>query len=63
MTLLQALISWLVLFAVAFANGGFHGFFYTGCLGEQRANQVSCGTGIVTIGVAVWLLSRRWRFV
>jgi hypothetical protein len=63
MTLLQALISWLVLFAVAFANGAFREFFYRGYLGEQRANQVSCGTGIVMIGVAVWLLSRRWRFV
>jgi hypothetical protein len=62
MTLIQALISWLVLFAVAFANGAIREFAYTAYLGEHRANQVSCGTGIVLIGAAVWLLSRRWRF-
>jgi hypothetical protein len=63
MTLARALISWLLLFVVAFANGAFREFFYTAYLGEHRANQVSCGTGIVLIGLAVWLLSRRWRFL
>jgi hypothetical protein len=62
MTLVRALISWLVLFAVAFANGAFREFCYTASLGEHRANQVSCGAGIVLIALAVWLLSRRWRF-
>jgi hypothetical protein len=63
MTLMQALISWLVLFAIAFANGAIRELGYTAYLGEHRANQVSCGTGIVLIGLAVWLLSRRWRFL
>jgi hypothetical protein len=63
MTLVQALLSWIVLFVIAFANGATRDLLYMAYLGEHRANQVSCGTGIVLFGIAVWLLSRRWRFL
>jgi hypothetical protein len=62
MTWAKALISWLILFVIAFANGAFRSLYYVRFLGEQRANQVSCGTGILAFGIAIWLLSRRWRF-
>lgn len=63
MTLVQALLAWLVLFVVAFANGLLRAVFLKTYLGDLRAHQVSCGIGIVLITAAVWLLSRRWRFL
>src|SRR5271157_2671645 len=63
MTLAQALIAWLVLLMVAFANGMLRAVFLKTYLGDLRAHQVSCGIGIVLITAVVWLLSRRWRFL
>ena len=62
MTLAKALIAWLLLFAIAFTNGAFRELWYARFMREQRANQVSCGIGIVLFSVAIWALSRRWPF-
>jgi hypothetical protein len=58
----RALLTWLLLFAVAFANGALREFTYRRTLGEALANQVSCGIGIAAIWAAVWAIGGHWRF-
>ena len=53
------MIAWLLLFAVAFTNGALRAVGYQKYLGEWRANQVSCGIGIIAIWVVVWALGKR----
>lgn len=61
MTIIKSVWAWLILLGVAIANGSFRAY-YAGHLGADRANQVSCGTGIALIAAAVWILSRYWPF-
>jgi hypothetical protein len=63
MTLKRTLIAWLALFAVAFANGAFRQVAYQPYLGETRANQVSCGIGIILLLACMWGITRGWRLV
>jgi hypothetical protein len=59
-TPLRALLSWLVLLAVAVANGALRQLAYPRSLGDLAARQISTGVGAVALGVAIWLLLRRW---
>ena len=61
MTIPKALCGWLILLAIAFANGAFRAY-YERYLGAHRANQVSCGIGVALFAVAVWIVDRRWPF-
>jgi hypothetical protein len=56
----RAVLSWLVLVAVAFANGALRVFAYPPTLGDFAARQVSAGIGALLLGAAMWLLLRRW---
>jgi len=60
MTPVRALLSWLVLLAVAFLNGALRQLAYPSTLGDFAARQVSTGVGAVGLGVAIWFLLRRW---
>lgn len=60
MTPFRALLSWLVLLVLAFANGALRQFVYPSTLPAFAASQVSAGTAAVAFGVAIWLLLRRW---
>lgn len=60
MTPVRALLSWLVLLAVAFLNGAVRQLAYPPSLGDFAARQVSAGAAAVLFGVAIWLLLRRW---
>jgi hypothetical protein len=60
MTVGRALLSWLALLAVAFANGALRQLAYPATLGDFAARQVSTGIGAVVLGGAMWLLLRRW---
>src|SRR5574341_48386 len=60
MTPLRAILSWLVLLVVAFANGALRQLAYPSTLGDFAARQVSTGGGAVALGAAIWLLLRRW---
>ncbi len=60
MTLFRAVLSWFVLLAVAFLNGAVRQFAYPSTLGEFAARQISTGVGAVALGVAIWLVLRRW---
>jgi hypothetical protein len=60
MTPFRAVLAWLVLLAVAFGNGALRQLAYPAALGDFAARQVSTGVGAVALGVAIWLLLRRW---
>lgn len=60
MTPVRALLSWLVLLAVAFVNGALRTFAYPSTLGDFAARQVAAVIGGVALGVAMWFLLRRW---
>jgi hypothetical protein len=58
-TLSRALVSWLVLLVVAFANGTLRVLAYPATLSDFAARQVAAGVGAVLLGVAIWLLLLR----
>jgi hypothetical protein len=60
MTPSRAAWSWLVLLAVAFANGALRQLAYPATLGDFAARQVAAGVGAVALGATIWLLLRRW---
>jgi hypothetical protein len=60
MTPLRALLSWLVLLAVAFLNGTLRVAAYPATLSDFAARQVAAGIGAVLLGIAIWFLLRRW---
>lgn len=54
------LLYWLVLMALAIANGILREGTYGKHIPELRAHQLSTLIGATVFGVAVWLFSRRW---
>jgi hypothetical protein len=60
MTPVRAVLSWLVLLAVAFVNGAIRQLAYPSTLGDFAARQVSAGVGAVLFGIAIWLLLGPW---
>jgi hypothetical protein len=60
MTPLRAVLSWLVLLAVAFLNGALRQFAYPSAIGDFAARQVATGVGAVALGAAIWFILRRW---
>ncbi len=62
MTLPRAIICWLVLLVVAFANGAFRAAGYGRYFDERTANQISCIAGIILLGLTIWAIGRRWPF-
>jgi hypothetical protein len=60
MTATRAILGWLVLLAVAFLNGAVRQLAYPSWLGDFEARQVAVGTGALALGLAMWLLLRRW---
>ncbi len=62
MTIKRALLGWLALLVVGFANGVVRGLLLTPYLQEPRARQLSTVLAILLLGAAIWLLTGRWRF-
>jgi hypothetical protein len=56
----RALLSWLALLVVAFANGALRQFAYPSSLGDFAARQVAAVVGAVAFGLVIWFLLRRW---
>ena len=54
-------LAWIPMLFIAIANGAVREICYVNYLGELRAHQVSCATGIVFLGVYIWFLIRTWR--
>ncbi len=57
----RALAAWFALLVVAVANGALRQLVLVRGVGELAAHQLSCATGIVLLGAAAYLLTRRWR--
>ena len=62
MTPLRALLSWLLLLAVAFLNGALRVVAYPASLGDFAARQVAAVVGALLFAAVVWALVRRWPF-
>ena len=54
------LLAWIPLVLIAIANGAMREALFTKRLGEPRAHQLSCATGILLFAVYVWALVRIW---
>ena len=59
--IVKAIALWFVLLVIAFTNGALRGLLYEQRLGELRAHQLSSVTAVLLLGVAIWLLTGRWR--
>jgi hypothetical protein len=46
---------------IAILNGAVRELWLVNYLGELRAHQVSSATGIVLLGVYIWIIIRNWR--
>jgi hypothetical protein len=53
--------AWFGLMIVAILNGTLRTFGFAKVIPELRAHQLSCFTGILLIGLAVWLLDKKWE--
>lgn len=62
MTRFRAFLVWLLLFAIAFANGAFREGVIRRFLGELPAHQLSCALGTSLILLAVVVVGRKWPF-
>jgi hypothetical protein len=62
MTTGRALLVWLLMIPLAFANGTLRQFGYGPRLGEPAAHQLSCVTAVFAFGILVVVTSRRWPF-
>ncbi len=52
--------AWFLLLVVAFVNGALRAILFESWLGELRAHQLSCLTGITLFGVVIYGVVRRW---
>ncbi len=57
----RAVAAWFVLLLVAVGNGALRELVFARHVSELAAHQLSCAMGIVLLGAAIWLLTRRWR--
>ncbi|OIR14702.1 hypothetical protein GALL_45080 [mine drainage metagenome] len=60
---MRLLLAWLVMLVVAIVNGALRDLTYGKLLPALFANQISCVSGIVLMGVVIHLYVRRWPFV
>jgi hypothetical protein len=61
MTLRHALITWLLMVPIAFANGTLRQFAFAPRIGEPAAHQVSCFTAMAAFGLLIYAVTRRWH--
>jgi hypothetical protein len=54
----RAILAWLALFAVMFANGALRVLLLQPRLGEDRARQVASLSGLTLVLIVSWLLAR-----
>ena len=54
------LLAWIPMVLIAIANGAMREALFTKRLGDHRAHQLSCATGILLFAVYVWALVRLW---
>ena len=57
---IKYIFAWIGLMAIGIANGIVRESLYSKYFTELRAHQFSSFTGIVLMGVYVWMLSKKW---
>lgn len=57
---LRYLLAWLPMVVIGILNGALREMTFRKWMSEQRANQVSCVTGVVFLGLYIWFLANRW---
>jgi hypothetical protein len=57
---LEYTLAWLPMVFIGVANGALRQFGYGRLLGELLSHQISSVTGIIVLGLYVWILSFRW---
>jgi hypothetical protein len=62
MTLRHALMTWLLMIPLAFANGLIRQFVFVRHMSEAAARQLSCVTAVALFSVLIVVVSRRWHF-
>lgn len=60
MFLRNYIIAWIPMVGIAIINGLLREKTYGPRIGELRAHQVSCVTGILQFGLYIWILVRIW---
>src|SRR5512139_378825 len=55
------ILAWIPMLCIAILNGAVRELWLVNYLGELRAHQVSSATGIVLLGVYIWVIIRNWR--
>lgn len=55
------ILAWIPMLFIAILNGAVREIWLVNYLGELRAHQVSSATGIVLLGVYIWVIIRNWR--
>jgi lysylphosphatidylglycerol synthetase-like protein (DUF2156 family) len=54
------ILAWIPMVPIAIANGAMREALFRKRLGELRAHQLSCATGILLFALYVWALVRIW---
>lgn len=55
------LLAWVPMVLIAVGNGTLRAAWYGKYLGELRAHQISTLSGILLLGIYIWVLIRIWR--
>jgi hypothetical protein len=55
------ILAWIPMLLIAIVNGAVRELCLVNYLGELRAHQASSATGIVLLGVYIWIIIRNWR--
>lgn len=58
--ILKYTIAWIGLMCIGIFNGVIREATYGRLVGDLAAHQISTATGVILIGVYVWILSRCW---
>lgn len=59
--ILKYALAWLLMPIIGIINGTIRQYGYKQALGELRAHQVSTVTGIILLGLYIWVLTRWWK--
>ena len=62
MTAKRALLTWLLMIPVAFANGTVRELAYGPHVSESAAHRISCVTAVGAFAMLVLAVTRRWHF-
>ena len=55
------ILAWIPMLFIAILNGAVRELWLMNYFGELSAHQVSSATGIVLLGVFIWVIIRSWR--